>query len=93
MARNGKVSLLVREFDGYSDFHSGAVRLTRSGYWLENVLAFDSSFDFSENTFCTQLMDKRMRVPVQLIETLNVTNKTELDLIQSIADNSIGVDL
>jgi hypothetical protein len=34
-----------------------------------------------------------MRVPVQLIETLNVTNKTELDLIQSIADNSIGVDL
>jgi hypothetical protein len=93
VARNGKVSLLVREFDGYSDFHSGAVRLTRSGYWLENVLAFDSSFDFSENTFCTQLMDKRMRVPVQLIETLNVTNKTELDLIQSIADNSIGVDL
>ena len=38
LANKGQLSLPVREFDGFSDFQSGAVRLTQSGHWTKQFI-------------------------------------------------------
>ena len=93
LSRKGLVSLPVREFEGFSDFQSGSVRLTFSGHWTRQFIAFNDAFDFSEDEFCTQLMNKQIRIPTSLLEVLDVTKPKELSIIRAMADNLVGADL
>jgi hypothetical protein len=93
LANKGQLSLPVREFNGFSDFQSGSVRLTQSGHWTKQFIAFNSKFDFSEDEFCFQLMNKQLRVFTNVLETLDVTCPKELTIIRAMADNLIGADL
>jgi len=92
LAKKGNVAIPVREFEGFSSFPSGAVRLTSSGYWTQSFMAFNDGFDFSEDSFCKQLTNKDTRIIVSMLETLDVTKEKELPIIEALADNLIGSD-
>ena len=93
LTKKGNVAIPVREFSGFSSFPSGAVRLTASGQWTQNFIAFNDDFDFSEDAFCKQLTNKDTRISVNLIETLDVTREKELTIIEALADNLIGLEI
>jgi len=93
LSKKGNIAIPVREFAGFSSFPSGAVRLTSSGQWPQNFIAFNDAFDFSEDAFCKQLTNKDTRIAVNLIETLDVTRAKEMTIIEALADNLIGFDI
>ena len=92
LSKKGDIAIPVREFSGFSSFPSGAVRLTASGYWTQNLMVFNDAFDFSEEAFCKQLTNKDTRITINLLETLDVTKEKELPIIEALADNLIGSD-
>ena len=93
LAKKGNIAIPVREFDGFSSFPSGAVRLTASGYWTQHFMAFNNNFDFSEDAFCKQLTNKDTRIPVSLLETLDITRDKELLIAEALVDNLIGLEI